>query len=406
MRFLYLTQIYPAYAELFYKKRPNLINESYKCQKHAFDDDKFSWNGVWENTLEPFGFEVSQVICNAEPMQKAWAQENDCGISVSNFPEFALAQIKAIKPEILFAGVPRVFDGQWIRKVREECPSIKKVIFYVGTASYDETTLRECDLILVPTKWWRDRFLAEGIEAAYLPHAFDQNILGQVSPTIVKPEQITFCGTIGGHSGEHESRERFLKHLLKENVELSIHSPVYGVSYFEDLLLTWARRSVYIIINLLRKIGFSEAAIRRLPGIGRANRWSSFPRKLVDSELRSSLQPPIFGVEMYRLLQNSFVTLNSHIGEVGDQAGNCRLFEATGVGTCLLTDARSNLTDFFEPDYEVLTYDSPEECFEKLNFLKENPAERDKIAERGQTRTLRDHTFEQRGKMLMDILNY
>ena len=90
--------------------------------------------------------------------------------------------------------------------------------------------------------------------------------------------------------------------------------------------------------------------------------------------------------------------------EVGDQAGNCRLFEATGVGTCLLTDARSNLTDFFEPDYEVLTYDSPEECFEKLNFLKENPAERDKIAERGQARTLRDHTFERRAESLVEVM--
>ena len=63
-------------------------------------------------------------------------------------------------------------------------------------------------------------------------------------------------------------------------------------------------------------------------------------------------------------------------------------------------------TDFFEPDYEVVTYDYPEECLEKINFLRENPIERDKIAERGQARTLRDHTFEQRGKVLMEILNY
>jgi spore maturation protein CgeB len=73
-----------------------------------------------------------------------------------------------------------------------------------------------------------------------------------------------------------------------------------------------------------------------------------------------------------------------------------RLFEATGVGTCLITDWKDNLHDLFEPDREVVTYRSPQECVEKVKWLLEHPQEREAIAQAGQARTLKDHTFDQR----------
>src|SRR5262249_16076397 len=44
------------------------------------------------------------------------------------------------------------------------------------------------------------------------------------------------------------------------------------------------------------------------------------------------------GIEMYRILRDSRITLNHHIGIAENYANNMRLFEATGVGTMLLTD--------------------------------------------------------------------
>ena len=406
MKFLYLTQIYSAYNDLFYSRCPKLIEASFEEQRISFAKDAFSWNGVWESVLEPYGFEVTQIICNALPMQKAWAKENDCAIDEKNLPKFTLEQIKFFQPEILFAGVPRSFDRHWIKKVREECPSVKKILFYVGTSSFDASTLRECDSVLVPTKWWRDEFISKGISSYFLPHAFNKNVFKFLAPNNqVKPQKITFSGSIGGYNGEHESREKILKFLIEKEIQLELNSPTHGVSQLSDLFQTFGRKVAYILIKVLQIMGLNNDLVRGLPVIGRANRWRKFPRRLVDPLLRPYLKPPIFGMEMYQLLQNSFVTLNSHISEVGNQAGNCRLFEATGVGTCLLTDARSNLSDFFEPDYEVVTYDSPAECFEKINYLKENPSERDKIAERGRKRTLSDHTFEQRSKSLMEVIS-
>jgi len=53
---------------------------------------------------------------------------------------------------------------------------------------------------------------------------------------------------------------------------------------------------------------------------------------------------------MYNVLKNSKITLNNHIGIAGCFAGNMRLFEATGVGTLLITDWKTNLKEMFKPE--------------------------------------------------------
>ncbi len=81
-----------------------------------------------------------------------------------------------------------------------------------------------------------------------------------------------------------------------------------------------------------------------------------------------------------------------------------RLFEATGVGTCLLTDWKENLNTLFEPDVEVASYRNSRECIEKVKFLLQNEKERLAIAEAGQRRTLQDHTIYKRAEQLDDII--
>ena len=56
------------------------------------------------------------------------------------------------------------------------------------------------------------------------------------------------------------------------------------------------------------------------------------------------------------------MTLNHHIDVAEAYAGNLRLFEATGVGTLLVTDWKKNLHEMFEAGKEVVTYRTPEEC--------------------------------------------
>ena len=85
-------------------------------------------------------------------------------------------------------------------------------------------------------------------------------------------------------------------------------------------------------------------------------------------------------------------------------AGNARLFEATGVGTLLVTDWKKNLHEMFEPGKEVVAYRAADECVEMVQYYLEHDKEREAIARAGQQRTLRDHTYYQRMQQLTDIV--
>jgi spore maturation protein CgeB len=127
-------------------------------------------------------------------------------------------------------------------------------------------------------------------------------------------------------------------------------------------------------------------------------------KSFVDLRITDRAQPPVFGLAMFQLMHDSKITLNTHIDASSTSASNMRLFEATGVGTCLLTDWKDNLLQLFEPDQEVVTYRSPEECIEKAQYLLSHERERQAIAEAGQRRTLRDHMIRNRVEVLHEII--
>ena len=107
---------------------------------------------------------------------------------------------------------------------------------------------------------------------------------------------------------------------------------------------------------------------------------------------------------MFRVLHQSRITLNHHIDVAEDYAGNLRLFEATGMGSLLVTDWKKNLHEMFEPDKEVVAYRTQEECVEKVEYYLAHDDEREAIARAGQQRTLRDHTFRRRMQELEGIV--
>ena len=81
-----------------------------------------------------------------------------------------------------------------------------------------------------------------------------------------------------------------------------------------------------------------------------------------------------------------------------------RLYEATGMGSLLLTDHKDNLNEIFEIDKEIVTYKSKEEASDKAFYYLRNPDQLKKIALAGQKRTLKDHTYEKRMEELIIIL--
>lgn len=122
-----------------------------------------------------------------------------------------------------------------------------------------------------------------------------------------------------------------------------------------------------------------------------------------NSPLRKCYQGEAYGLDMYRILLQSKIVLNRH-GEVAEgYTNNMRCFEATGCGAVLVTERSKNLHDFFTST-EAVAYSGPEEAVYAIRGLLRNEPLRKQIAENGQSRTLRDHTYAERMKVVSSTL--
>ena len=101
---------------------------------------------------------------------------------------------------------------------------------------------------------------------------------------------------------------------------------------------------------------------------------------------------PLYSREYYDVIRKSKLTLNRHRDELAD-GPNIRVFEATGLGTCLISDRGKEMSEFFDSGKEIVTFSSAQEAIEKINYLLQHPNERKAIAKAGQDRTLKEHTI-------------
>jgi GT2 family glycosyltransferase len=73
-----------------------------------------------------------------------------------------------------------------------------------------------------------------------------------------------------------------------------------------------------------------------------------------------------------------------------------RNFEVPACGGFLLTGAPENLKDYYVPEKEVVTYNTPAELVQKIKHFLANDGERQAIADAGHMRTVNEHTYKHR----------
>src|SRR5690349_10741465 len=126
MKLLRLTTAYDAYLLNFYVRRVELRDAPYEVQQRELYLDAFGWADFWTHALAPLGWQVSEFTANAEPLQKSWAKEAGFTPSDSNWLlDIAFEQVRRFAPDVLFMDDYQNFSASWIRRVREECPSIR-----------------------------------------------------------------------------------------------------------------------------------------------------------------------------------------------------------------------------------------------------------------------------------------
>lgn len=397
MRILKITTAYQLYLDKFFAAHPELVDQSYAEQKRVYDYDAFGLADFWSHALAPLGYEVMEVTANVKSIQWAWAREHGVAIDPDDWVrQIPYAQAKAFQPEILYMAEFSFFSRAWIEELRAQCPSIRYVVCWCSAPYSDADVFKAHDLILSCIPELAEEFRAMGHRSVHLNHAFEPRILQRIDLGRPRNLGFTFVGQIARGNRAHGQREELLRTLAQRR-DMTIFAPAGDVTLKAEL--DWfARLGLYYGMRGLKAVGLPASGLAKLPAIGRAANWPGPPARVGVPELRRHLRPSVFGLAMFQTLHDSAVTFNSHIDISPRSASNMRLYEATGAGTCLVTDWKENIADLYEPDREVVTYRSAEECLEKVQWLLDHPAEREAIARAGQARTLRDHSYEQRAR--------
>jgi spore maturation protein CgeB len=403
MKLVRLTTVYPAYIDYFYAKHPELSSAPYHQQKASLDYDAFGWIDSWTYVLNPLGYDVWEIDTNIKPLQTAWARENDVSYTTRTWMQtIAIAQLRQFKPEIVFIQTEALLSDKMLMNFIKNLPTLKLLIAWVGSPIKRIYRYSECDFVLTCIPEKMEKFKKAGILCFHLNHAFDPRILERINQNSHPEHDISFIGQIVRSSRFHLGRDRLLNKLIAE-LDLIIFSPSSHLPPGKYIRY-YTKKGVYTISRISRLNRLHGDTLKQFLSPEIIQIIKVKPLSPINPRLKPYLHPPVFGIDMYQTLRNSKITLNTHIDVSPKSASNMRLFEATGIGTCLLTDWKENLADLFEPETEVVSYKTADECIEKAKWLLENPRERHKIAEAGQKRTLTNHTFKQRAEQLDEII--
>ena len=403
-RFVRVTNNYPQYIKSFYSRHPEAHLNSYEDQYLQLTRDSIETSSAYVKNLNKIGVKAFEIITNANILQDTWKKENGLPQNIAE-EQLIIEQIKHYEPDVVWIDDLSLANEEWKTKLLKEVPSVK---LFVGhhCAPYSETLLKSLklfDFVFTCTPGIKDDYEKHGIKTFLMYHGFEASILEEISKDNKMPEtNFSFSGSLYAGSGFHKSRIEYIEAILKSGIEIDLFC---NLESFKKLLL---KKVFFFIIGALRTLKL-EKFIDTVSALKKNKAFGDTPVKFYSKKLLNSSKPPVFGYEMYQLLSKSNICFNIHGEVAGDFAGNIRLFEATGVGCCLVTDWKSNITELFEPGKEIVTYKTVEECIEKVKWLIDNPEEREKIARAGQERTLKDHTFAGRAqslnKVLLDNLN-
>ena len=372
MKILIVDTYYDRFLKIFYKKNPNLINCEYDFQLEALLNSNFGTSDTYSYYLNKNNWQASDLIVNCSFLQREWVKKKDIKISelrskiphkffklpiigkkLGNFNglvDIAKEQIKAFKPEILYCQDLSFFPNEVLFEIKKE-NNIRLIVGQIACPLPPKSFLNPYDLILTSFPHFVNRLRKDGKNCDYFKIGFDQRILSKNSQN---DRDIDFS-FVGGISKNHNHAKKDIEYLIK-NANLQVYG--YGAN--------------------------------KLP---------------LNSTIRRNHKGEKWGLEMYNILSRSKISFNRHINVAENNANNMRLYEATGMGSLLLTDKKDNLKELFEEDREIVTYESKEEAFDKYNYLINKPEELSKIAKAGQLRTLTEHTYENRIKELIKILN-
>jgi len=352
---LIVQTFYPEFLKDIYGNDPGLAEHDFDAQCARLFGSAFGTGDAYSHGLRALGCEATEVICNADEAQKQWATEHGLALQGNIHDQrrqIIAAQIDDFRPDVVYVFEWCPLGDQFVAEMGPRGPLM---VGEIASPLAPDRTFRGYDLMISSWPPIVGHFRREGIAAEFLRLGFDRRILDRLERQPPRHD-VTF---VGGFAPSHPDRIPWLEEMLGE-IEVDVFC--YGLEQTRP-----------------------------------------------DSTIRRHFRGQVWGRSMYETLQQSRITLNRHArldvgGSVNtDWCNNMRLYEATGVGTCLVTEWRPHLHELFEPDREVVTYRDTSECVEKIRYYLGHEAERAAVARAGQQRTLREHLYADRMGELLDI---
>jgi spore maturation protein CgeB len=359
VKFLIIDTYYPGFLRSYYAQHLEFQDRPYADQWRVLMDQCFGTADFYSVNLRKLGHDAHEVVANCDVLQRRWTREHALGLWAA-FPIYGRlrkmrnwhaavlkAQVETLKPDVVYVQDLNWTDAAFLRAIKR---TRRLVVGQTAYALREDVDYEPYDLILTSFPHYVVQLRSQGVRSEYLRFAFEPHVLEFLGP--VQPRyEVTF---VGGYSSNHSNGIQLFEHVASR-------VPVQFWGYGAD----------------------------GLPS---------------GSMIRRSYHDEAWGMQMYRILAESKISLNRHIDHSQRFANNMRLFETTGVGTLLVTDWKENLSEMFEVGKEVVAYRTPQECVEMVTYYLQHDEERRAIARAGQERTLRDHTYQQRMKELADIV--
>lgn len=378
MKILMLWKYYRECLNYFYHKYPQTQHLAFAEHREKIFGEHFGWPSDLCRYMQKIGLSVEFIIANDEQLQKKWAKESGfSSYSENNWEKaIALEQIRRFRPDILWVGSIFDYFGQFIK---EALPYYKKAIAWISCVAPLNLNISGFTTLITTYPQVFKNPHTKFKEVFVTRPGFDCQVLKDMGP-IQKQYDITFIGQI---TRRHLKRLEILAYLIKNGIDIK----VFG--FFPEIQkLSKIRAAKETIRNIFRYRDLPEA----IDTAKEAFFNSGYYRNL---EVIQARQAGVkFGLDMYKTLAASRATLNVHIDIVDNCAGNMRMFEATGVGTCVLTEDFENINELFEPEKEVVAYKSKEELLDIIQSLLKAPDKVEQIAGFGQRKTLKFYTIE------------
>jgi spore maturation protein CgeB len=285
--------------------------------------------------------------------------------------------------------------------------------------------LSKNSILFVCDKFYLDKLKDAGFKRLYyLPGATNPNLFTECEVENEERERfacdISFVGNSGYNAlstyrrycdwvGDEEARE-----VLESIVRIQMDNPTLHITDIIKEVLEFEEKGLPVPgengDNVIVCLEFASMSLRRkkilesLKGFDLSIYGDKGWRELLDDWEGMRFCGPIdYKKELPKLYKASKINLNITKTQLKTTV-NQRVFDVSSCGGFILTDYRRDLGELFDLGGEIQIYKDLADLREKVQYYLSHPEDRREFSNRARQRVLKEHTYRERLKRIIDVV--